>query len=607
MPNPFAKAIHGVQGFLAGAVSFAEERQGAVPIPNPRGSGGLSDGDRARDRAFGLPPQYIRQLAESDDVIVAIRRTIRMAFGDYEWECVPDTGRQKADLMAWQKFTELNLAMPGLDLTFKPQVITPKFFVDAQGALRDLLRDEHEEDEENGGDGSLENNAKIRQFFDNCLMVHNAIAERHAEKVRAFFERPEPDDPSVTFRSFLDQVVDGLTLWDAAPLVKNPSADGHSLYELYQLPGNEINLYRRADRKRPMPPHVAFEWSVNQQVRAYYNAMELAYITANAQPDGYGKPPVESLFNQIMASLYGDAYMLDFFANNNAPRGVFDLGPGVGQGERDAMENRWNELVRKGMRRILFVSNSENVKGFIPMPEASNRDSEVMAAFEMWAKRKCAVFGLNLGDIGFTEDLHRSVAEDQTQKSQARGIDSLARSVAGAFNAMIVKGDFWVRNNPDDPQDLSGFPRPVFPFNDVKFQFILDKNDDTKDEATSMVSLVQAGLLTINEGRKDAGKPPIPGGDIAVVGVGQQAIKVADLKHLPPPQPPQAPGGPPGGPPGAPGQPPQGAPPGAPPKPGLPPPGGKPQPALPAQAGGDVEKMAGIAKRLAALVDGKES
>jgi hypothetical protein len=600
MPPNFLKAI---TGFMGGTYSLAEPRQGSAPIKSPGSASRALQGDneRSRQRAFGLPPRYIRELALNDDIIVAIRRSIRMAIGDMEWKIVPDVARQKADLKAWQQFTELNLAMPGLNMQFHPQAIDPIFFTRASGALRELLQDEDASDEDEGGDGTLKNNTRLREFFDNCLLVHSARAERNAEKVRAFFDHPEPDDESVTFRDFSDQIIDSLTLWDCAPIVKNPDKAGMSLYETYLLPGDEIHLYRRADRKRPMPPNKAFEWRINDQVRAYYNALEMTYITANRQPDGYGKPPVESLFNQIMASLYGDAYMLEFFANNNAPRGVFDLGPNVSQEDRDAVEERWNGLVKAGQRRIIFVSNSENVKGYIPVPEATNRDSEVMAAFEMWAKRKCAVFGLNLGDIGFTENLHRSTAEDQSEKSQSRGINSLARVIAGGLNTGIIKSHFWVRDDPLDPNNLNGTAKPVFPFTDVKFEWVLGDDNDGKDEETGIAAMLSAGVLTINEVRKDQGKPPLPGGDVATIS-GAGLIKVADLKELPAPQPPQPPGAAgalPGGDPNAPpGTPKPGGPPGAPPHA----PGPPKQNALPSKAGeANLEK---IAKSLAAIVDG---
>ncbi len=604
MASALVKASRRISEFMAGPRTV-EPRKGATPIANPQLLDRRTDGDNKRTtRTMAMPARQYRMLAEADDIIVAIRRTLRFAIGELPYKIVPDIDAVKADLKAWQTIVELNLAMPGMDLHFEPQALSQEFFTGAAGALRDVLRDEFEaaQDSDDDDADALENNAHLRAFFENCVAVHNVKAEQHAARVRELFESPEPSNPNSSWRAFTDRIIDDLTLYDASAYVKNPQVSGRGIGEMYTLPGEEIRRYRMRDESTPIPPGIAYDRHRNDQLLAIYNSLELGYLAANPQADGYGKSPIESLLNLMMASLYGDAFTLDFFANNNAPRGVFDLGPNVDQPERDAVEERWNNLARAGLRRIMFVSNVEGVKGFIPMPQESNKDSEIKDLQLAWANRKAAVFGLGLGDIGFNQDLHRTTAETSHDNAQSRGVNSLAKVIEQSMNLNVVRGMMWIRDNPDDPSDTRGTAVPIFPFRDVKFAYSYADPAGDDDDADPQVKLLGSGILSINEVRKERGQPPVPGGDVHTLTSGGSLIKVADLKALPPPQAPPDPsadpaaGGPPGAPPAGP-QPSAGGQPKGPPS--LPPGGAHGPPALPT---GAPQGLEALAKRLHALV-----
>lgn len=530
--NLLHKAVRSVSSFLAGpTASTPEPRKGTTPMSSTRARySHFTDGLLVRENPTVLPMAQYQFLADKDDIIFAIRQALRRAIGELPWKIVPDIDVIKSDLKRWQTVCELNLAMPGLGLDFVPQAISLEFFTKANGALKDLLRSIHEE----GGDDALKNSVRLREFFENCLAYHNVIAESHVSRVKRLFEAPNATD--LAMRTFLDQVVDGLTMLDCAPIVKNPSVDGRSLAEIYLLPGSQVRVYKCKDLSIPQPPNAAYDWSNGDRVLAYYNNLELLYMVANPQASGYGKPPMEVLLEQMLSSLYGDAYLLDFFANNNMPRGVFDLGPSIDEGERAAIEERWNNQVRQGLRRVLFVSNAEGVKGWVPIPQDSNKDLEIVELQKHWANRKCAAFGLSLNDIGFTEDLHRTTSETQHDLTQSRGINSLATIIADKFNGEIVKGHMWVREDPWDPTCMAGHAVPIFPFRDVKFEFVKNSEDAEESAHEAEVALINAGVKSRNEVRKDHGLPPIVGGDVHTIGEGSSVIKVADLPQIPAPQ-----------------------------------------------------------------------
>ncbi len=187
----------------------------------------------------------------------------------------------------------------------------------------------------------------------------------------------------------------------------------------------------------------------------------------------------------------------------------------------------------KGIRRGIFIGSKEGVKGFIPIQQGTMRDNEVLELMKYWANVKCAVYGLSLNDIGFTEDLHRTTADTQHEMTQARGIHSMAINIQEFFNGEIVRGKMFIRNNALDPHDLTGYSKDIFPFKDVKFEFVEDDKEQSLEDSQRAIGLIDSGVLARNEVRRELGLPPIPGGDIITIAT-KPGIKVEDLPELQP-------------------------------------------------------------------------
>lgn len=525
MPSLLARISKGVSHVMSGP-TVNEPRKGVASPSVSNVERGYLDGDRVV-RPSLLAVSNLRALAERDDVIVSIRRVLRNSIGELKWKIVPDIVAIESDIKRWKSTVEINLAMRGeMKMHFEPQAMSREFFEGATGILQNLLVEEAQEE-----DADFATSHRLHAFFENILAAHNVIAESHVAPVQQLFEQPNSSD---TYRSFMDQIVDSLTLYDAAAIVKNPMLEEDRIGEIYLIPGEDVRIYRRADRQQPFAPDIAYDWSTNDKILAFYNALELCYITANPQSNGYGRPPLEALVSAMLASLSSDEYLLDFFMNNNVPAGIFDLGPNVDQGERDAVEKQWNNDIRKGLRRIKFVSNMEGVKGFMPMPSPTMRDNEQIALFDMWVKRKTGVFGLSPNDIGHTQDMHLANSEQQATLTQARGIDSLARIIENHLNTSIVKGTMWRRTDPLNVKDMTGRPLPVFPFKDVRFEFVTGERDEDNDTSTRDKTYFDMGVLSINEIRKHRGMPAIPGGDEHVV-TQQIIMRVEDFPQIPVP------------------------------------------------------------------------
>lgn len=512
-------------------------QRGLMPLSRMQ-QAGIAEKPVARDTTTNFVA--LKNLAMRDDIIWSIRSTIKRAIGEMKWQVSPDLDAIKADLKRWETVVLVNLALPGFGLPFQPTAMTMEIFQKATGSLREVLRDALKEGEDPA------TSPRIRGFFANIVAAHEAIALSHVEAVEATFRTPNTTQK--TFRELLDLVVDDVTLYDAGVIVKNATMDGE-LGEIYHLPGQQIRPYRGKDRNIPAPPYVAYDWVVDSVTRAYFNNAELAYIMANPQESGYGMSPCEAIIEQMVGSVYGDAYLLDGFANNNLPYFVFDVGPNVDDAGRRSIEKAWDQRVSQGGHRGIFIGNAEGVKGFMPVPSPTDKDSSTIDKLKFWANRKCAAYGLSLNDIGFTEDLHRTTSDTQQDLTQTRGIDSFAVVIEEKLNVEIVHGQMWVRDDPENPNALAGSLKPCFPFQDVRLSFERGSKEDRIDKAEKSTALVKAGIWSINEERKELDMPPIPGGDVHVVFDGSP-MKVEDLPNLPKPQDPSAQGGAPGGGPG---------------------------------------------------------
>lgn len=533
-----AKAARGVTRFLGGPANASnlEPRKGGGEQveENQRLLNVRRETGQERDhkpRRFIAPPAALKQLADADDIIFAIRRTLRNAIGELEWKIVPDLDAIKDDLARWASVVAAKIALPGLPIDFVPDAISPQIYTAAIPTLADLVWDLLQNQGVDPSD--LSANHRFRAFFENLVVAHDAIARSHISQVKELFDRPNPSAES-SFRAWSDLIIDAVTLYDSGCIVKNPTLTG-KLGELYTVPGEQIEIYRNKDRSTPQPPYIAYHWIQEGIIKAFFNNVELVHVMANPQETGYGMSPIEVLISNMVGTRYADAYLIDWYMQNNMPFFVFDLGPNVTNDERTAVENAWDQRVSRGKHRGIFVANKDGVKGFMPMPTASNKDADVMAQLKFWANRKCAAYGLSLNDIGFTEDLHRTTAETQADLTQSRGIESLARVLEGYFNGEIVKGQMWMRSDPEDPAQLEGKMVPCFPFRDVRFQFFSDETEARLRKAQQWVPLVASGIATINEARRELVLPNVPGGDEAVVFTAG-SVKVRDLPDLPGPQ-----------------------------------------------------------------------
>lgn len=458
--------------------------------------------NKKQQRLFTYNSDTLKRLANTDPITWAIRKTVKGYVKQAEWDIVIDTEDAEKELDRYEEYAISHLSIYSIsDIgDFRSKILDEKLVKKIKSEVKRIY---------NEADENRAKKKKIEWYFASVVRQLREEAELHRVDVKKIFDVPSQQGMESTFDVLQDLIVDDILIFDAGTIVKNYSLTG-KLAELYHLPGDQIRIYRNEDRTIPQPPEPAFVWEDSGQIRAEFTKDELVYIMQNPQENGYGMSPLEVAAYVITASIFADEYNIDFFKNSNVPPGVFDLGKDVTEDQRLMFEQMWNNEVRGrgGLHRMLFTSGTEGAK-FHPISTRNNKEMQMMEYMKWTMNVKTACYGLSPQDIGFTQDFHRTTSETQSKISQARGVRTVLRLLADAYNNGIVKCEF--------------------DFDDVKFEWQdIDSTDEQKEASIDAID-IQHGVITRNDRRKKLGLKPLDGGDTATIS-GGQVLPVSDLE-----------------------------------------------------------------------------
>jgi hypothetical protein len=175
-----------------------------------------------------------------------------------------------------------------------------------------------------------------------------------------------------------------------------------------------------------------------------------------------------------------------------APDGLLDLGEGARSEQVDEFKQYWlAEVAGKGM--MAFIGGTKNAKFHQFRP--SNRESMTLE-WQMYLTRKIAgVFGLSPQDLGITFDVNRSTSEVQQENTEDRGLRPLLGIVQDYITREIVQDQ--------------GFGGPA---NNLAFVFTrLSVKESESRARVNKLALAGMPWKTVDEARKDDGRPPIGG------------------------------------------------------------------------------------------------
>lgn len=288
------------------------------------------------------------------------------------------------------------------------------------------------------------------------------------------------------FRKLQDLMIEDLLVLDAICLYKQPTRGGDILY---YMPVDAATIKLRVDEAggTPMPPEVAYKQYIRGKLIAEFTADQMIYEMMNPRTDTpYGLAPLESLIMVVTAALKSELYNLDFLTSGNIPEGLLSLPDGWSTKQIDEFMNYFDALVSGNTAE---TAKMKPVPGGSTFTETKKRSDMAFKEFNDWLMRiTCAMFDIQPQEIGFTDQVNKANGSEQNDIATRRGILPLANLMMEIFNDII--------------QIDLGYPT-------LKFQYVGLEDRDQLLEAQTQAARLGAGIITIDEARKEEGLDPI--------------------------------------------------------------------------------------------------
>lgn len=375
--------------------------------------------------------------------------------------------------------------------------------------------------------------------------------EKHIDLVKQFFDNPNVNKEN--FDQQLRRILRDILTIDSGVWVKVFNQAG-LLTELYIRDGGTFTLNPDkfgtfAGKADIIPMEMSFNWRASEmpvsgrlvdgnpddtsliriaEAAAYFQygwitgarpmpfgKKEVVYLMQNPQTDSiYGLSRMEILLDCVQMLVYGIDYNLDYFTNNNIPRGVFQA-VGISQEEMKALSEKWRESLktkndvgdwRKEWHKMPFI----NVEGkFIPI-QFTAAEMELITQQQWFSKLVWAVFGVTPSELGFTESSNRATEVIQSKVFRRKTIRPLLSLIESHINAEIIPEfiNGVVLNYGEE-----GRMQVVKGIDDVEFRFEMYDIEEDMQKMAIYEKQIKMGIKTKNEIREEMGLEPVEGGD----------------------------------------------------------------------------------------------
>lgn len=290
----------------------------------------------------------------------------------------------------------------------------------------------------------------------------------------------------VRFREFQDTFIEDLMVLDAAVLYKQRNRGGAIEY---YMPIDAATIKLRVDESgnTPQPPEVAYTQYIRGVKTGEYTADQMIYEMMNPRSDTpYGLAPLESLIMVVTSALKANLFNLDFLTSGNVPEGLLTLPDNWSTDQIKEFMNYFDGLVAGNSRE---TTRMKPVPGGSVFTETKKRSDMAFAEFNDWLMRiTCAMFDIQPQEIGFTDTVNKANGSEQSDITTRRGILPLANLMMEVFNDIIQ-------------EDLG--------FTHLKFQYMGLEDRDMLQDAQTKQTRLNAGIVTIDEVRKEEGLEPL--------------------------------------------------------------------------------------------------
>jgi len=229
------------------------------------------------------------------------------------------------------------------------------------------------------------------------------------------------------------------------------------------------------------------QWIHGAKVRGFSKA-ELLYDGLDpCSWHPYFRSPIEYLMAVILTAMAADSWNRDWLTDGTTPGELLTMPQDWTPDQIRDFFNWFTAIAQgsKARRQLRMAPSGSKVAEF------SRRDQEFGQMEEQLIRRTCSVFGVSPASIsyeGSTYKVSQDSAKSQTSEIGVRRILDIRKDM---IDQLLV--------------------RLGFPF--LHCSNISEREEAAKDKTERIVKATGSPYMTVNEGRKEAGLDPVPGGD----------------------------------------------------------------------------------------------
>lgn len=326
-----------------------------------------------------------------------------------------------------------------------------------------------------------------------------AKTKDHIQKIYDLLS--DPNENSENFSAIIKKVALDLKIHDAAGVEKTKNGLGE-VAEIYTVPGPYIRLNYDKNGKLLSPAYKQIDPRFRNNIVAEWDKEELIYMMLNPiSTSMYGVSPID-VIAQIVATLVNALnYNGTYFESAALPEGYFTI-PGMNETQARRLMQKWEQEIKSKAHKVLFMPEGAKWYQF----RFSNVEMQWLQGQKFYMELVMAVLGVTKHEVGFTEDVNRATADNQSFVFKNKSLLPILSLIADKIN-----------------QELIG--KSGFGYDDVMFIF---KNVDLADKETMDKihdKAVKTGRMTINEAREEAGlRPYDETGDEPVIATSQGLV-----------------------------------------------------------------------------------
>jgi phage portal protein BeeE len=326
------------------------------------------------------------------------------------------------------------------------------------------------------------------------------VPDEVIEKTKNFFENPNENDES--FEALIRKVLRDILELDAGVLIKVRNFKDDFLYLMAYDAGT---FNKSPDRHGVLPEFYAYYqygWLTGARPIPF-NRNEVVYFMRNPRTDSiYGLSPVEILQDVARMLIYGIDSNLDYFVNNQVPKGVLKM---IGATHQDIInfQNAWSQKMKNqdasgNWKRDFHKMPVMNQEGEFIRVGFSNVELELLEQQKWFSKLCLACFGVTPSEVGLTEDSNKATELAQSSVFKRKAITPIVRLLEYKLNMQVINDLPWIKGKYEN-----------------KVKFVFNKYDLGEELSKRQILWgdINSRLRTVNECREEINYDEIEGGN----------------------------------------------------------------------------------------------